>query len=183
MYSIHYSCYIHIGYVWRGIKTNPRPKTSTAPGPRPPVLKFLDPPLETPCPRSLQHYTITILQSCTSIRYMHKITVQKGIQHWSLSIFNVCITYFSWNQYVIFQHPTDDKCEARGEKLSVKSKTKIYQITTGMFTKPSLGELKLLIQLPNDKFSKDIQSLKILYGRKQRSAFEKNSSFKIIKLS
>ena len=52
-----------------------------------------------------------------------------------------------------------------------------------MFTKPSLGELKLLIQLPNDKFSKDIQSLKILYGRKQRSAFEKNSSFKIMKLS
>ena len=43
MYFIHYSCYKHIGYVWRGIKTNPRPKNSTVPGP--PVLKFLDPPL------------------------------------------------------------------------------------------------------------------------------------------
>ena len=43
MYFIHYSCYKHIGYVWRGLKTNPRPKNSTAPGPRPPVLKFLDP--------------------------------------------------------------------------------------------------------------------------------------------
>ena len=45
MYFIHYSCYKHIEYVWRGIKTNPSPKNSTAPGPRPPVLKFLDPPL------------------------------------------------------------------------------------------------------------------------------------------
>ena len=36
MYFIHYSCYKHIGYVWRGIKTNPRPKNSTAPGPPPP---------------------------------------------------------------------------------------------------------------------------------------------------
>ena len=43
MYFIHYSCYKHIGYVWRGLKTNPRPKESTARGPRPPVLKFLDP--------------------------------------------------------------------------------------------------------------------------------------------
>ena len=43
MYFIHYSCYKHIEYVWRGIKTTPRPKNSTAPGPRPPVLKFLDP--------------------------------------------------------------------------------------------------------------------------------------------
>ena len=49
MYFIHYSCYKHIGYVWRGIKTNPRPKNSTAPGPphSPPVLKFLDPPLSS----------------------------------------------------------------------------------------------------------------------------------------
>ena len=45
-YFIYYSCYKHIGYVWRGIKTNPRLKNSTAPGPPPPpVLKFLDPPL------------------------------------------------------------------------------------------------------------------------------------------
>ena len=36
MYFIHYSCYKHIGYVWRGIKTNPKPKNCPAPGPRPP---------------------------------------------------------------------------------------------------------------------------------------------------
>ena len=37
----------YIGYImWRGIKTNPRPKNSTAPGPRPPVSKFLDPSLQ-----------------------------------------------------------------------------------------------------------------------------------------
>ena len=33
----------HIGYVCRGIKTNPRPKNSTTPLPRFAVLKFLDP--------------------------------------------------------------------------------------------------------------------------------------------
>ena len=44
---IHYSYYENIGYVWKGIKTSHRPKNSTAPGPRPPVLKFLDPPLES----------------------------------------------------------------------------------------------------------------------------------------
>ena len=43
MYFIHYSCYKQIEYVWRGIKTNPRPKNSTAPDRAPPVLKFLDP--------------------------------------------------------------------------------------------------------------------------------------------
>ena len=37
MYFIHYSCYKHIGSVWRGIKTNPKPKNSTAPGPPPPL--------------------------------------------------------------------------------------------------------------------------------------------------
>ena len=42
MYLVHYSCYKHIGYMWRGIKTNPIPKNSTAPGPRPP------PPFEIP---------------------------------------------------------------------------------------------------------------------------------------
>ena len=46
MYFIHYSCYKHIGYVWRGIKTNPKPKNSTTQGPPPPFLKFLDSPLE-----------------------------------------------------------------------------------------------------------------------------------------
>ena len=38
-YSILY--YKSLGYVYRGIKTNPRPKNSTAPGPRLTVLKFL----------------------------------------------------------------------------------------------------------------------------------------------
>ena len=40
MYIIDYSY-----FVWKGIKTSYRPKNSTAPEPRPPVLKFLDPPL------------------------------------------------------------------------------------------------------------------------------------------
>ena len=31
MYIIYYSYYKNIGYVWRDIKTNPRPKNSTAP--------------------------------------------------------------------------------------------------------------------------------------------------------
>ena len=35
MYIIQYSYYKNTGYVWRGIKTNPRPKNSTASGPRP----------------------------------------------------------------------------------------------------------------------------------------------------
>ena len=44
-FFIHYSCYKNIGFVWGGIKTNPRPKNSTPPGSRPLILKFLDPPL------------------------------------------------------------------------------------------------------------------------------------------
>ena len=36
----------NIEYVWKGIKTFSDPKNSTAPGPRTPVLKFLDPPLQ-----------------------------------------------------------------------------------------------------------------------------------------
>ena len=47
MYFIHYSFYKQIGYVWRGIKTNLIPKKFTAPGQRPSVLKFLDPPLQS----------------------------------------------------------------------------------------------------------------------------------------
>ena len=54
----------------RGIKTNPRPKNSTAPGPRPPVLKFLNPPLYyvlkyflptlvIPNAQLVKHYTCT----------------------------------------------------------------------------------------------------------------------------
>ena len=45
MYIIHYSSNKNIGYVWMGIKANPGFKNSTAPGPRPLFLKFLDPPL------------------------------------------------------------------------------------------------------------------------------------------
>ena len=45
MYIIHYSSNKNIGYVWRGIKANFRSKNFAAPGPRPPVLKFMDLPL------------------------------------------------------------------------------------------------------------------------------------------
>ena len=45
IYFIHYSYDQNIGYVWRGFKTNPRPRNSTTLGLCPPVLKFLDLPL------------------------------------------------------------------------------------------------------------------------------------------
>ena len=46
MYLILYCHLKHMVCVNRTPKQTPDPKNSTAPGPRPPVLKFLDPPLE-----------------------------------------------------------------------------------------------------------------------------------------
>ena len=45
MYFIHYSNYKNIWYMWRGIKTIPRPQEFYCAGTMPLVLKLLDPPM------------------------------------------------------------------------------------------------------------------------------------------
>ena len=76
MYFIHYSCYKHIGYVWRGIKTNPKPKNSSAPGPRPPVLKFLDPLLHCIWGGPLSQKNRFLYIGKIQLKSMHPVGIQ-----------------------------------------------------------------------------------------------------------
>ena len=101
MYFIHYSCCKHIGYVWRGIKTNPRPKNSTAPGPRPPVLKFLDPPLSMGCIQSINNnirLVCEIFLPGMTNKTQNPETKRIALGLWFTIFFSLsdatCITYF-----------------------------------------------------------------------------------------
>ena len=56
----------------RASKQTPDPKNSTAPGPRPPVLKFLDPPL------SICRIDVLVSLACRK-RHLNKETVKTEV--------------------------------------------------------------------------------------------------------